>query len=123
MRSCSGTGAVSVETGKICNGHGHICQRAIPHRDAFNFAGAKAFPTPAKQTTHIRVGPFHSETKCIHAVDVDDRGRRTGIDHQGASSIVDGDRNEQMIAKAPLQFRTGEALLREEASQRAAALL
>src|SRR5206468_2839075 len=94
MRPCSGTAAVSVEIGKICDGDRHVCHRAIAHRDVFYFAAAKAFPAPAKQTAHIRAGLFYSETECIHAVDVDDRVRRPGINHQGSSPIVNGDRNK-----------------------------
>src|SRR5436189_4190646 len=94
MRPCSGTTAVSVEIGKICDGHRYVCHCAIAHRDVFYFAAAKPFPAPAKQTAHVRVGLFHSETECIHAVDVDDRVRCPGIDHQGGSPIVNGDRNK-----------------------------
>src|SRR4029077_14511189 len=75
MRSRSGTAAVSVEVGKICDGHRYVCHRAIAHRHVLYFAAAKAFPAPAKQTAHVRVGLFYSETECVHAVDVDDRVR------------------------------------------------
>ena len=123
VRSCSRTAAVLIESGKICDRHGHICQRAISHRNAFYFAGAIAFPAPAKQTAHIRVGLFYSETECIHAVDVDDRVRRPGINHQGSSPIVNGHRNKQVIAEASFKFCAGEALLGKKTSQRAAGLL
>src|SRR5882724_424666 len=110
MRSCSGTAVVSVETGKICDRHRYVCQRAIAHRDAFYFAGAKAFPAPAKQTTHVRASLFHSQTECIHAIGVNGCVRRSSVNHQRSWPIVDGDRNQQMIAKASLQFCTGKAL-------------
>ena len=51
MRARSGTAAVPVEIGEICDRHRHICHRAVTHGDGFYFASAKAFPAPAKQTT------------------------------------------------------------------------
>src|SRR5438093_3921102 len=74
----------------------------LPIGDAFYFARPKAFPAAAKQTADIRTAFFDSETKCIHAVDVDDGVRRPCVDHQGTAPIVDRDRNKQMVADPAL---------------------
>ena len=41
---------------------------------------------------------------------VDDRDRRSRVDHQGGVLVVNRGRNEKMITESPLQFRTSEAL-------------
>src|SRR5262249_22171990 len=59
----------------------------------------------------------------IHAVAIDQRVGRSGVDHQRAWPIVYGNRNEQMITVASFQLCTGKSLFRKCASERAAGLL
>src|SRR5438552_6659682 len=61
-----------------------------------------SFPGSAKQSADGGIGFFHSETKRVHAVAIDQRAGRSGINHQRARMIVYGNRDEQMITVASL---------------------
>ena len=77
----------------------------------------------AKHAADIRAGFFDSERKRFGAVGVNEAVWRSGIDQERSSSVVDGNRNKQMIAESTLQFCTAETLLCEKPDQCAAVLL
>ena len=115
--------AIRIHAGQIGDCHRNICHHAIAHGDAFHFARPVTFPGAAEQAADTRVSLFHSKTERIHAVPIDERIRRSGIDHQRAAPIIYGNRNQQMIAVASLQFRAGKSLAGKRGGECAAGLL
>ena len=110
MRS-GGRGAnVRIHAGFVGQRDRHIRHRAIAHGDAFGHACSVMLPSFPKNSAHVDGGAFHFQPECHCAVFVNDRQRRSRVDHEGGPLIVNRNRNEKMITEPPLQFRASKSL-------------